>query len=116
MIFFKEHYTRIQKSQFREASKIVLSKNQSHFRIYSNLPWHFNFYFREVSDKVADFHDANASREERFWLLLGHLPKAEMDAEISKIEEAFVVIEKYSFYEANAMLLMPKTQRTDKMK
>lgn len=111
MIFFKEHYTRIQKSQFREASKIVLSKNQSHYRIYSNVPWHFSFYFKEGNDKVADFNATNLFRGEKFWLLLGHLHRAEMDAEISKIEETFIVIEKYSFYETSSMLLMPKNSK-----
>jgi len=51
MAFFKQHYTRIQKSQFREASEIVLAKNKFHYPVYSRLPWHFNFIFAAVQTK-----------------------------------------------------------------
>jgi mannosyltransferase len=105
MTFFKKHYTRIQKSQFREASEIVLSRNKSHYPIYSSLPWHYNFYFRKSEDKVMDLNKVAVSHVEKFWLLQAHFSENQMEDEVTNLRENFSVIEKHPLYEANAILM-----------
>jgi mannosyltransferase len=108
LAFVKQHYTRLQKDQFREAAEIAKSTNQFHYPIYSGLSWYFNFYFRNTPEKVIDLNVADLSHVEYFWLLQAHHSPEEMDTEISKLRETFDVVEIHSQYEANAVLLKRK--------
>ncbi len=105
MAFFKQHYTRLHKDQFREASEIVISRNQAGYPVLSGLPWHFNFYFRNIPDKVKDLNAFDLSRVESFWLLQAHYSPDEMEAEIRKLSETFDVVENHPQYGANALLM-----------
>jgi len=108
LAFFKQHYTRLQKDQFREVAQIVKSANSLHYPIYSGLAWHFNFYFRNTQEKVIDLTTSDLSHTENFWLLQAHYTPDEMDAEIRKLRETFEVVERHSQYGANAILLKRK--------
>src|SRR5258706_1035692 len=108
LAFFKQHYTRPYKDQFREAAEIVKSNNSFHRPIYSALSWNFNFYFRNTPDKVIDLATSDLSHVETFWLLQAHFPSGEMDEEIRKLNETFNVVERHAQYGANAILLKRK--------
>jgi uncharacterized membrane protein len=105
MAFFKKHYTRIQKSQFREASDIVLVENKFGYPVYSSLPWHYNFYFRKNQAKVLDLNTADLSHIQRFWILQAHYSIEEREALIKNLNKRFSIVEYHSFYEADAVLL-----------
>ena len=108
LAFFKQHYTRLQKDQFREAAETVKAANPLHYPIYSGFPWHFNFYFRNIPDKVRDINDSDLSHVTNFWLLQGHYTSDQMNAEIMKLSENFEIVEKHSQFGANAVLLKRK--------
>lgn len=108
MIFFKQHYTKLEKDQFREASEVVKSNNKFHYPIYSVLSWHFNFYFRDSADTVNSLYDSDLSSIETFWLLQAHYTPDEMEAETGRLSKNFIVVEKYSLYGANALLMKRK--------
>jgi len=102
--FFRKHYTVIRKDQFREASQLVLVKNENSYPIYSSLAWHFNFYFRETNNPVRDMSSANLSGIEKFWLLQAHFTEEDWQAEINRLAPSFKVVEKYPLIGANAIL------------
>lgn len=108
MLFFKKHYTRIHKSQFREVSELVVKKNNLNEPVYSSLPWHFNFYFRNSNYKAQDLQELSSSYDKRFWLLQAHYPDNEMIFEVNNLKTDFEIIEQYSFYQANAFLMQRK--------
>ena len=108
LAFFKKHYTRLEKDQFREASAIVISKNQSHYPVYSQLPWHFNFYFRNSVDKVNQLDANNLPKMQRFWLLQGNLWPEQAEAELKSLDGKFKIVDQYAFHDANAFLLERK--------
>ena len=108
LVFFRQHYTRLKKDQFRESSEIVLLRNTSHHPIYSNLYWHFGFYFRNNAEKVEDLGTADLSAVEAFWLLQAHFSENEMKAEITRLSENFEVIERHYFFGSKALLMRRK--------
>lgn len=105
LIFFRHYYTRPEKSQFREASLKVQSANQSHLPIYSSLPWHFGFYFRNSADTVKNIELLEGSSVDQFWLLQAHFTNEEFEAETKKLRENFQIVESHPFFEANAILM-----------
>lgn len=108
MIFFKKHYTRLDKDQFRESSEVVKANNQSHYPIYSALPWHFNYYFRNQPEKVARLNKPDLASLEYFWLLQGHYNPDQMETEILELKENFKIVEKKTFLGSNAVLFKRK--------
>jgi len=108
LFFFKQHYTRLKKDQWREASNYVISRNTLHYPLYSTVSWHFNYYFRNQPEKVSDLYSSDLSKVDKFWFLVAHFDEVEMEAQIEKLKERFVIIERQSFFGANAVLLEQK--------
>ena len=108
LIFFRQYYSIIKKDQWRDASQIVISKNYSHYPVYSTYPWHFSFYFRNSIDKVKDLYSADYASDKQFWLLQAHVPEEEMESDIKQLNKSFEIIERHSFYGANAVLFKVK--------
>ena len=108
IVFFRQHYTRLKKDQYREASEIVLANNKSNYPVYSTLSWHYSFYFRNSDDKVRDFYTADFSSTDQFWLLQAHSSEDEMEADIKRLNENFNIIERHSFFGTNAILFGAK--------
>lgn len=108
IVFFRQHYARLKKDQYREASEIVLTKNKFHYPVYSTLWWHYSFYFRNSNDKVSDFYTAGYVRDRQFWLLQAHSSEDEMEADIKKLNENFNIIERHSLFGTNAILFGKK--------
>lgn len=106
--FFRQHYTRLKKDQFREASEIVLSRNTSHYPIYSNLPWHFGYYFRGNPEKVEDLNTLNLFLVKDFWILQAHASDDEMDGVTSKLQVDCEIVEKHTLFGARALLFVRK--------
>ncbi len=104
LFFFRNYYTQIIKDQWREASNIVLSKNQYRYPTYSTYAWHFDFYFHDQPEKVNDLYSSDLSNVEKFWLLVAHLTEEEQEAQITALKEKFVVIERHTFFGSNAVL------------
>lgn len=108
LVFFRQHFTRLKKDQFREASEIVLNRNTSHYPIYSNLFWHFGFYFRNNPEKVKDLKTVDLSTVRDFWILQAHASDDEMNAQIVEFDKHYNVFERHSFYGANAVHMRRK--------
>jgi mannosyltransferase len=110
LIFFRKYYTKITKQQFREASALVRDKNNWHYPILTNYPWHFNYYFRHDPDSANNL-GYDLSRSDSFWLL-----QVEMFSPVEKKEElenflgSFEVAERYNFYKTDVLLLKRKHQ------
>lgn len=108
MMFFKQHYTRIEKDQFREVSEYVISNNVHHYPICSSLPWHLNFYFRNQPEKVEDIHHTDLASIDMFWLLQAHINEQQQAWEDAVLDGKFVVVERHTFFGANALLMKRK--------
>lgn len=102
---FRHYYTTIRKDQYREVSQLVLTKNEHHYPIYSSLPWHFSFYFRNSKEQILDISSAIHSGKDKIWLLQAHFTEEEWEAEVKKLEQSFKVVEKNTLIGANAILL-----------
>lgn len=108
LVFFRQHYTRLRKDQFREASELVRANNKIHYPVYSTFSWHFNYYFRSEVKKVEDFYSADLSDVDRFWLLQAHDAEVEIDEIIEKQRETWDIAEKHNFYGSSAVLFLRK--------
>ncbi len=108
LIFVRQYYTRLTKDQYREASEIVMLRNTSHYPIYSNLSWHFGYYFRNNIEKVEDLNTLNLSLVKVFWILQAHASDDEMDGVASKLKEDYEMVEKHTLYGARALLFVRK--------
>ena len=108
LIFFRQYYTRIRNDQWREASDLVLSRNHSHYPIYSTLAWHFNYYFRDNPERVSDLNSSDLGKVNNFWFLIAHASDEEVESQILKLQEMHVVVERHVFFGANAVLLEKK--------
>jgi hypothetical protein len=108
LTFFKQHYTRLEKDQFREVSEIVITKNQFHYPVRSELAWHFNFYFRNCEDKVSYLDMKNLPQEQKFWLLQANLFPEQVDAELKYLDDNFIIADRYYLHGANAFLMVRK--------
>ena len=107
LFFFKQHYTRLKKDQWREASQFVISKNTSHYPVYSTLAWNYNFYFRNQSQKVNNLYTSDLSKTDKLWLLLAHLTEEEMEAQIAALNN-YKIIERRDFFGSVAVFLERK--------
>lgn len=108
LIYFRQHYTRLQKDQFREASEAVLTQGNVKDPVYSNFSWHFSYYFRNSAISVKDIQLADFSTIDKFWLLQAHFSEEEMEDEIEKLLRNYKIVKKNSFFGANATLLQRK--------
>ncbi len=108
LFFIKEHYSKIQKQQLREVSQLIKTKNKSRYPMYSSFSWEYNFYFRDDQEKVIKFDSLQNNQKSltKFWLLQVGSP----EGEVLKLKDQFTVVEQYSFFNANA-LLMEKRKR-----
>ena len=108
LFFVRQYYTRIKKDQWREASSIVLAKNQSHLPVYSTLAWHFSFYFRDQPEKILDLYSSDLAQVDELWFLTAHFTEDQMDAQIISLQGSFAIVERHTFFGANAVLLKRK--------
>ena len=76
--------------------------------MYSSFSWEYNFYFRDDQEKVIKFDSLQNNQKSltKFWLLQVGSP----EGEVLKLKDQFTVVEQYSFFNANA-LLMEKRKR-----
>jgi hypothetical protein len=105
LIFFRGHYVRIDKQQFREASSLVKEKNTV-YPVYSMYAWHYNFYFRDDSLRVQDLDVTNPPNENYFWLLQAEFfsPKEKTEV-LQNLQRQFEIVETHSFHKTDAVLL-----------
>jgi uncharacterized membrane protein len=108
LFFIRHYYTEPNKSQFREASYLVQTKNGQNYPVLSSITWYFDFYFKDREQKVSDVNSANLDQIDKFWLLQAHFPQKERAAEVEKFSDRFMVAERYEFYEADALLMVKK--------
>jgi hypothetical protein len=106
LVFVRRHYVRVDKQQFREASALVQRINGGAVPVYSQYPWHFNFYFRRGSHGVLDLNGADLSKTDSFWLLYAEFfsPEEKTDM-VNPLLKDFVVAQTYDFHKTSALLL-----------
>lgn len=96
------YYNRIEKAQYREVSELVKKENVKNLPIYSSFSWHWNFYFKNTSNKVQQLSPENLP--DHFWLVQSH-SEQEMRKEISILLNRFSIVTSYKMHQANAFLL-----------
>lgn len=106
--FFNKYYSRITKDQYRESSQFVIENNREGYPIYAPNPfyWHFNYYFRNQTNRVASIDERKNSG--KCWLLQSHFSDQEREAFLKALENEYLILEKHSFYKADAVLLQHK--------
>jgi hypothetical protein len=105
IIVFRNHYFRIDKQQFREASDLVKERNLG-YPVYSVFPLHFNYYFRDNPIKTNELDIKALHEVDRFWLLQAEFftPKEKEDV-LESLGGQFQVLERYPFHKTEALLL-----------
>jgi hypothetical protein len=75
-LFFNRYYTKISKSQFREAAMTVMKYNRDGTKVYSDQDWFYNFYFENYGSPIrvttsygADL--AHCHERHKVWVLKG---------------------------------------------
>jgi uncharacterized membrane protein len=106
LIFMRKHYTKITKQQFRETSYAVQEKNRSLLPVFSQYPWHYNYYFSDQAQKVASLPDSLSA--ESFWLLQVEFFSPEANEEEIRKLSSYQVTEMHSFKDTRAILLTRK--------
>ena len=72
------------------------------------LAWHFNYYFRNQSDKVITLTERRV--EGKCWLLQGHFSEEEKAVILNMMSHEFIFLEKHKFIGADAILMQAKHQ------
>lgn len=109
LLFFKKHYSKVQKEQFREVSQLALEKNIEGYPLYSTMNRLFNFYFRESNYSIEPLDYIEIKNEKTFWLLQATPVEGENDKETQELMRNFDVLEKYEFYKGNLILFSSKS-------
>jgi hypothetical protein len=105
LAFFKQHYTRLTKDQFREASELVISKNQYHNPVYAERPWRFVFYFRNCVDKVNDLDRKHMPEAQKFWLIQTNIWPEHAAEELKYLDSNFNIADQYHLFNADVYLM-----------
>ncbi len=110
LIFFRKHYTKIQKQQMREAALFVQQNKKGNTPVYSQFAEYYQYYFRNA-EKIG-FADPNQlSHTDRFWLLQARFfSPEEFTQELKQYENSFDVIENRQFHNTAAVLLVRRDQ------
>jgi hypothetical protein len=106
--FFKQYYTRLTKDQFRECSRFVINNNPGNFPVYApdQLAWLFNYYFRNSPNKVMALSDRTSKG--KWWLVQSHYSDEERGATLQELASEYTILERHSFFKADAVLLEHK--------
>jgi 4-amino-4-deoxy-L-arabinose transferase-like glycosyltransferase len=103
----RQHYSKIDKQQFREAAEVVISRNLQNLPVVSIFPWHYNFYFRG-SPHIVGYDAIITPETNSFWLLpVQTFSATEIDNEIAKFPQ-FEIVERHIFNKTQAILLVKK--------
>jgi mannosyltransferase len=109
LFFFRKHYFKIAKTQFRESSALILSKKPGAYPVYSSVAWHYSFYFRNSDINVRSVYDEGYKNDKIFWLLEGHIfSKDEYESLLKKIAVDFEMVERHQFFDSEAILFQVK--------
>jgi uncharacterized membrane protein len=108
LIFFKQHYTRLEKQQFREVSQLVIEKNTPHLPMLSLRDWHFNHYFRDQPDKVQNLAAADLSGIDEFWFLHVVFFADQLEQDIKTYAPDFEIAEHHQLHQAGLVKLVRK--------
>ncbi len=111
------HYRRIDKAQWREAAKVVISRQQNDVKVYSNLEWWYNFYFYTTEPRisVAGTFSSNeeaelqpfidfVSNEKELWVLSAEGMNGLNSLQQQHVDRNFIIKESHNFYRSSAIL------------
>lgn len=105
LFFFRKHYVRIDKQQFREVSEFIKEAN-SQYPVYSLFAWHYDFYFRDHRIEVKEFDPAEVVGLDGFWLLqVEFFDPSEKQKVIETVSDEFEIAETHPFHKTDAVLL-----------
>lgn len=106
LLFVRRHYIRIDKQQFREVSQFIKRMNASGIPVYSQYPWHFNFYFRNHPIEIVNLNSSDLPKTDVFWLLHAEFfSDDERNQVLSILTKDFEIVEAYPFHKTEALLL-----------
>jgi uncharacterized membrane protein len=112
LFFIRKYYTSPNKTQFREVSQLVQSRNsQSGYPVLSSLTWFYGWYFKGQPNQVKDVNSSNFDSIDKFWLIQAHFPDTTRQREVRKFTDRFDIAEKYQFFQADAVLMVKKKEK-----
>jgi uncharacterized membrane protein len=113
-LFFNRYYTKISKSQFREAAMTVMKYNRDGAKVYSDQDWFYNFYFENYGSpiRVTTSYGADLSHllmnDKKVWVLKGmQLPGID-SVQQQYLDTHFPVKTTFQFVDTKATLYQRK--------
>lgn len=111
LFFVQDHYSEIEKEQWREVTKEVIKEKKSSVIILSYYAWHYNYYFKSLNSNYRVTHPSAINYEEAInkanyvWLLQGHEDNIGASREeVNIIEREFRQIKQVIFVGARGTL------------
>jgi mannosyltransferase len=106
LFFFRKHYSRVQKQQFREVSSLVKSLNHRAYPVYSIYPWHFGYYFRDTGLKPQRLEDGLMPTRDSIWVIQAEFFSPEENQKVvDPLLTEYEIVERYPFHKTEAILL-----------
>ena len=108
LVFFRKHYSKIQKQQMREIALLVQEKKESSVPVYSMFAEHYQFYFNK-GDTIHFSAPGRMTDIDRFWLLQAEFFSSdELTQELNQYLDTFEIAENHQFHKTAAVLLVRK--------
>ena len=116
-----KYYDQPCKTQFREASEYLKTNYSDNQKIYSSLPWFFNYYFKNEKVKINEKEINDLLSEVKtdtlnlvpFWYISAHGNEIKINENLNQfIEENYIVDKSFNGYDAWVKRYMPKKMIT----
>lgn len=116
----KNHYNKVNKTQFREISAKLIEKNQSHARIVSIWAWHFGYFFnhgaqknemveKNLEDYVRDLMAHPDQEKQAFWYIDANERPYQLSADAETfLNDNFYATESLEYFDTWAKFYVPK--------
>lgn len=114
----KKHYTKVNKTQFREISEKIIEKNPSKSKIVSYWYWHFGYFLNNkgmkgdvIGKSLQDYVNELMTKPDKkpFWYVDAHQRPYTLTLEAEKfLADNYVVVENLEYFDTWAKYYMPK--------
>ncbi|WP_130734809.1 glycosyltransferase family 39 protein [Flavobacterium sp. J27] len=123
LFIVKKNYTEIRKTQFREITNKIKTKNKGKDKIVSSWGWHLSYFFNTDPKKdivilksLEEFINEIKSTNSRdsFWYVDGHFKPYSLSAEAETyLNNNFILVDNLEYYDTWARYYVPKASEED---
>ena len=121
IIFVRNHYTGVRKTQFREMTQFVVRENSINYPIVNQVTaWHQQYYFKKYKsaaqvltgskDKLIDSIINKRWTPEGLWVVGAHGEGKLDDTRMTALRNNYILSKQQNFYDAWAQLFVLKAQ------